>query len=750
MLVLQTLDLENYATFGKVSLSITPGVTYIYGLNRTSGKASKNRNGVGKSAMVGAIKEIVHEDPVIGERSDRTQGQKTLHFIDNKKRKIQISRIPKGRGEKIGLNVDGRDIQLRTPTIAKQAIRRVFPLSGEEYDTFVHIDSRIPHPLVMGNTAARQRFFTSFFGLDKIDAERKLYVAELSKLKRTRAAFDELRVQYEKTKENLLDEEQLARIKRIEAKLATEVGQLQDKISQMQNVLRLVEFAKNSKAEIEALKVACQGEITEEEFNRADKDNKLDYEDTKSKLEDAEAWEQHQRDNHTYVEAYSKISEKTQGLLVKYGRTKLTDRCNRATDELETVQANLKETQSRMDALKVRLVRDLPRKVEVPEVARDELEVLRRAYRHQLDHATKFKSGNCETCGQVVKVKDPKVLKQKLESVVEKLNLHTKAEQYSEAITERRKDKAEFADLKQTKESLLTSVDKLMPWVKVGRAIRDLPREPRPFKGKKLQVKVCKLMMEEILERRSLLKYMRPHLETVLEFMALTKEDLAKARNAAALQDQIVELQTKWTRAQTKIGVHERFSTQVKELRSRLKQLKAELEDEEALTHLVKAYQNKNLKKMAIEAISERLMVLVNRFAQQVMPEHFTFEFKWDTQIRLLVHRHHGKKVRTSDVRRLSGAESTFFTLVLVCALLAFVPDSKRTNVLILDEPAARLSDELKETFKNLIKILNTLIPSIIVITPHTEVHDGARSITVVKERNGMSKLVEAHPLTIK
>jgi hypothetical protein len=751
MLSLHTIKLKGFASFKEAEFHIRPGITAIYGLNRSAGKASKDRNGVGKSALFASVPEIIYDEPIVGERADKaTSLLKYLDFSSHGQ-KIEVERRAKGRGEAFNIKVDGVEQKFRTPTIARQFIRKSWPLTIEDYNTYVHIDSRISHPLVMGTSSDRKRFFTKFFGLDKIDAERKLYVAELNKLKRVRAAFDELRIQYNKAKQNLLDDETLAKYRKLEQQYSKKVQTLQDQIALVQNTLRLMQFAEASAEQLKELEVACQGEIDLEEFKRAKKDNRLDLEDAEQKLEDAHGWEQYQRDNQAYVEAYSKVRPGTIKLIQKYGLDRLKEKVGLAYRKQKDLQQGASSLAKEMSLLHSRLEESPVAKVSRPQEDEGDLETLRRAYKHQLEHASKFKRGKCETCGQLVKIKDPEVLRTKLEAVVKKLNQHKKAEAYEEDRKQRRGWKAEYEKLKGDYEVVAEEEKGLDRWVQVRNEILDLPKPPQPFKGKKLQVKVCRIMVEEIKERRSLLQYMEPHMDTVMEFLSLTKKQIKEAQDGQDLNDQVYEAQSKWTRVQTKLKVHETFAEQVQDMRSRLVKMKRRLREEEPLTHLVKGYQDKNLKKMAIEAISERLMVLVNKYAQHVFPERFTFEFKWDTQIRLLVHRHYGNKPpRTSDVRRLSGAESTFFTLVLVCALLAFVPDRKRCNVLILDEPAARLSDERKETFKNLLKTLNSLIPSVIVITPYQEQYEGAHCFTVVKDQRGVARIVEGHPSLIK
>jgi DNA repair exonuclease SbcCD ATPase subunit len=163
---------------------------------------------------------------------------------------------------------------------------------------------------------------------------------------------------------------------------------------------------------------------------------------------------------------------------------------------------------------------------------------------------------------------------------------------------------------------------------------------------------------------------------------------------------------------------------------------------------LVEAYSDKNIKKLVVEQIGARLMALVNKYAQQVFEESYRFEFQWDTDISILAYRANGK---VSDVRKLSGAESTLFTIILVCALLSFVPAKKRCNFMILDEPTSHMSAHNKEILHNALKLLTGLIPSIIIVTPKMEErYHGATEYTVVKGRDGVSRLEEGHPDEIK
>jgi ABC-type sugar transport system ATPase subunit len=147
---------------------------------------------------------------------------------------------------------------------------------------------------------------------------------------------------------------------------------------------------------------------------------------------------------------------------------------------------------------------------------------------------------------------------------------------------------------------------------------------------------------------------------------------------------------------------------------------------------------------MAVDEISRRLMATVNKYAAIAFP-NYRFEFVWGAQVRLLVHRPKG----TTDVRKLSGAESKLFTLILTMSQLMFKPKSKRLSLLILDEPSASFSKETLERFHRLLPYMQQLIPSILIVTPKSEErYPGAHEYTVVRDASGAT-VKKGHPSEI-
>lgn len=745
MNVVHAIGLKDVSPFKEVQFKIPSGISVIYGLNRASGKASKNSNGVGKSYLLSTPAEIIYEEPIVGEKQDRSKrGTRAFSFTNAFGKKVLVSRVARGRSEKLMIKVDGVDKQFRTPTYAKAYLKKAWPITAEEYNTYVHIDSRVAHPLVMGTSAQRKAFFTSFFKLDTIDAERKLYVAELNRLLKVKAGFDELRAAYMKAKGDLLDDDTYIAYRRKYKSYRAKLRQLQDEFSAIQETVRLVSFAKSAREQIAKLTRLCGGPINEEEFERLEKANRWETSKVAADIEEAEAWEQYQRDTAHYNKVYSGLSTAAKKFLKEHGTKDALSKAREAQRLVLQYREALKRRRQDCEDIEKQLEAPLPRRVAKPEGEQGELEVLQRAYAHQLDHAEQFQEGKCETCGQVVKIKDPKVLRKKLDSVVKRLDDFAAYKEYRQAAADRQK--LEFR-LKSYKSDVRRAVDKVngvKDEAALYQELKDLPSRPKPFTGKKLQLVVLRKMMEELTANRALLDFMRPHLDAIIGVQELTKEDVKKAQSSDSLSDDMNAVQERMSKIQAKIEIHDTMRDRVLEMRDRLVKMKKELADIEPLKILVQGFQDKNLKKMAIEAIGQRLMALVNKFAAPVFPENFSFEFKWDTQIQLIVHRKNGEP---SDVRRLSGAESTIFTLILVGALLAFVPSHKRCSVMILDEPSARMSKETTELFQKVLAVLNKTIPSIVVITPRSEeIYEGAKAFTVVKNNKGVARLVEGFP----
>ena len=133
----------------------------------------------------------------------------------------------------------------------------------------------------------------------------------------------------------------------------------------------------------------------------------------------------------------------------------------------------------------------------------------------------------------------------------------------------------------------------------------------------------------------------------------------------------------------------------------------------------------------------------MNKYARFVYSESYSFEVKLDKQFDVIVHKRYASGPKSCDVRRLSGAESRMFSLLLIMSFISLMPEKRRSNMLILDEPTANMGLEMQQNFWRFVPVLNKVIPHIIVITPKSdEGLEKSRCFTAVK-KNGISILAK-------
>jgi DNA repair exonuclease SbcCD ATPase subunit len=179
-------------------------------------------------------------------------------------------------------------------------------------------------------------------------------------------------------------------------------------------------------------------------------------------------------------------------------------------------------------------------------------------------------------------------------------------------------------------------------------------------------------------------------------------------------------------------------------LKAKVKGVKARVKDLPSLQLLESAFSKKGVESVMLKNLASSLEAQVNKYAKLIFPEDFRFSFELDTQFSILVSRKYGAKEVTSDVRKLSGAEKKLFAIVLMISLLTFVPASRRSNLLILDEPTAAMGAENLARFIRFLPVLQTVIPTIVVITPLDPKDYSSitpQTFVVTKDRSGKSTI---------
>ena len=697
MITVKKIGIAGIGPFKKgVMLPIQPGVSFLYGKNMLNGG---NANAVGKSLLGNSINDTFYEPAV---RQDKPKAGKRIVLFNRGKDEVKVVHTS-GKSEQVSIEVNGKDKTPRTTRQAKKEAQDLWGLSQEEYETYGFVDYATPHPLVKGSTAVRKAFFTSFFGLDQMDAEKKIFAKQLSEIKKTKAAYSELEKAFASARTDMLSKEERlaleARLEKAEASLK-KLKELQGKADANARLKAFKELAGNKLKR--AMEVTRSVKEVKQDLRRA-----LELEDQVAEYKD-------------YLRDLANYEKATKGVDLSVPLAELEKQSNLYADYRE-----------RLHVLRERAASKVKKDFTAVEKPETELAVLEQRYRqlkHELDHSEKFAKGKCETCGQDVEARDPEKVKKALVAIRSEIDQWEAYEEYKEA-------KANYLANKDKQEKAVAELEELEGKIeKIAKAREEYrKRSMLPPKPKKVEKPEGKIDTDALRKELEITQFFEEN-ENLIEKLNGYQEVEFDIGDLNKVQERVYKIKAR-------LDLHNSVKKRALEIRARLGELQKAMRKQQALEVILEAYADKAMKKMAIESISQHLMESVNRYAALVF-ENYSFEFVWGTQIQILVHRPEG----TSDVRKLSGAESMLFTLILILSLLSFVPKSKRLNLIILDEPYASFSEKTADLFTKLLPHITQIIPSVLIITPKSNFRvRGAHEYTATKVRGG-TVLKKGHP----
>lgn len=713
----EKLVLKDDPLFGDAELKFEPGITVVYGLNKLS-KASRNGNFAGKSYLLSQIPEIIWENPVLGTREDRNQlGTRDLYM------RVGKSAYRLSRSKKLQVFKDDQ-LLFKNVKDTKQWVSSL-PISENDFLGLYYLDSRRQHPLVMGTSSERSAYLTKFFNLDRIDVERKLINAKLADLKTVKAQAQELQLSIDALKVS-----KPPSVKIDVEELETRLGKFQKKQAKFLRYQRARDFALAVRQQLRTLKDSVDftdKQLTRKNFKILRQQAVEALVEDKATLKMARAYETYKQQLEAYEQATSNLTDKQRQALSSRLKYRKAYEKYKVLDPIDPGKKPKK-----------------PEVVEQPKHDLAELEIKVRELQHELQHTKKFKKGKCPTCGSRVRARSVELINKELKRAKKILGqaqaLQDEYEEYVAASASYRRDYAEWKAASAKFEEDKTKKKKLRAKALIYKAIKDVPECPAPFTGKKLQLEVVERMVQVAQSKIEAIDQLLPNLKLLRALLADAPKDHTK--KVEVLHQQLATVKANQQ-------AYSAYKRQYKTLVHRFDKLQRQLADEPALQLLAKAYNEKGMKRMAIEAVTKMLAQQLNKYSSLVFPDNYRFSITWEkSKLSILCHRPTGK-VKTTDVRKLSGAESRLFTYLLVFAQLQFVPKQQRSNLMVLDEPTTNMHQETAESFKSALKLLHTVIPCVIVITPQSsEFYDDARALTVVRSK-GKSRIVEGHPQTL-
>lgn len=705
------------------------GLSVVYADNRDAGR--KSTNAAGKSFFFSQIPEMLGICPPLTSKSDKLGGKSSLIFRQNK---VDYKVIRKKN--KIALIQAGEDKQIHKKRYALEKLQNLHNWTEDEFYSLVYIDSRRPNLLHMGSTKQRRDFIVSMFRLSNVDSVRKFLNAELRRIAEDKSAYEEIKRQYKSLSEQLIDESELELQESVE-RLEKVYKNLSERVERTTRIEELLTFKQDNKKLIRRLL-----KLTKRDLDSIDSVIEFYEKDTERLIEDLEhalAWSKYKAKMEEYEEKAVPLIEK----LAKY-EDLLPEDIEAGVEQYQRAEKKLSYVESAIkDNLKL-----LPEKVEydksheISDTRRNDLSTRLANLSSLLEQAKKFSGGKCPLCKSPVEIHNPKLIKQKIRNLREKLDLADKARRGAEIRAKRLLIRDTIRGLGERKEKLIIKMGTFERHVKASRIYESIPEKPKKPEGKKqLDETIIRTLLDQNKKRSAFLETAKPLIEKIKKVLRLTEEDKNEVIHLDTLRKRLDAVVEKLPRMRSDYEKMKTVKREMDKLRERAKELRGSVKDEEAYELLVEAYGNAGIKKLMLQRIGSHLEKCLNKYSRFVFSERYDFKVRIDTQFDIIVKRRLVDRTVVSDVRRLSGAEAKAFILLLFLSLLSLVSANRRSNILILDEPDANLGPEMRENLQRFIPILNKIVPHIIIITPHSDMkYEGARVFTVIKER-GYSRL---------
>ena len=706
MINFQYLELKDRPQFKDQRFDLsTKGISLILGLNAKT----KSPNGVGKSYFFSELAEFLAGETV---RQDRVRKGSVAYGVKVGKDEYEFKRSFSPR-EVITVMENGKELKMDLEP-AKEFMRKVVPYGEQEVSSFLYLDlANGVHPLISGTTGSRKAFFREFFNqIEYLGVLRKWVDQEAARIATDAKRASDLTVELERFAE-LSDP----------AELQAEVKALKKKRDSFSEQLSQVTAASAILARLTEMKKTDFGDAPELVDTWESVANAVVQ--VKARRKALRMMEEEAQDYANWIETNSELD------------TELKEAAKAAEEHeyasMEDPEKELTSLQEIMDGYQTAIQEGEAKKAKLTRQVEEYSSAISE-FRDAIRRATD-KQGTCPVCGGDYEDKHlTKTVKQLKANLAEHKESLAKAKSYLEDLSS-----AILPSGKKMK-TLELGVESLTELLSLRKKMDRLKRRadscpPKPNTTlKKIETTLTKVNGQlESLDSYS--EYL-----DLKEKMAEYPKEIRVLARSSDLQDQFVKLNDELNLKQVVLNSLEKDLQLRDEMQTELDTLKQVVQTKKYVDILVQAFSRKGAEKEMISMACAMLSEQVNKYAKYVFTEDFSFSFELESNFSILVHRNYGKKVPSvSDVRRLSGAEKRLFSLVLVVALLTFVPPKQRPNILVLDEPTATMGQDNKEAFVRFLPVLNKVIPHLIVITPlqpHDYAHLSPNVFTVVKNGN--------------
>jgi DNA repair exonuclease SbcCD ATPase subunit len=723
---IQAIELEGIAYFKeKTRFEFEPGATFIQGRNlqRRGPQAS---NGSGKSLLFGVLPNLLFDSHATITKNSRSVARQLFTknssaSVDFEQRKHKY--IYSKAGSKTSLSRDGKNLQSR---IARDQLKSLIDLSEEEFFSTVYLDSRRNNSFQMGTSSERFAFVTELFRLQDIDALRLHASRNITELKSESRVLDQA-------------ESELASLRLDLKNLPREAQEEADSISA---------WLKTASLRAQRLTVL---QHQWETYTRWEKENEKltsvvkpehGVKETRAAISEFDGyaakldqWKKHKKSQQALQAEFEGLDVDDADYDSMLERRSKLVPCTSPEEPKGDIE-NAKKLSSKLDE-------ERTHKYIISGTAK--LRVLQKQLA-TFDSET-CDVDQCPTCHSSLTAKTKSSIRSLFLSQIEATEAKLKTVKRVHLAHKLIAERVDYEKALKTFKAFSTESKAInaYPFEKAAR-YRELKAQlssPNRLKRPDAPVSVIGSSLEaldaalvranEYQEQKNLVKALYvPKPDQTIDTQAISKLN-------AAVSEKMGQLPAIQARASERKLV----LRQIKALKLKIHEIGVKISDLPVYQLLVDAYSTKGIKMLMVQRIAKALEKNLNRYSRQVFSEDFKFAFSVvDGKFDVNVTRRMGKREVTSDIRHLSGAESRLFVFLFVLSLLPLIPDRRRMNILVLDEPDANLDPETREIFRDvLIPKLAKIVPSLIIISPNKDiVPQHARVYTVVKD-GGTSRL---------
>jgi len=734
---LKSISLKNVVVYKELELNDLDkqGFVTVSGYNHDSPNVRNNKNGVGKSLMFGTLPNLFYEaDPLaLTKRSKTNMLKKESSIVLEWQSPLGALIRIEQTASKYKVFMNGEDQKVERQDVAKTWIKKHFPLSQDEFYSYCYIQTQIPHPFQRSKPSERLKYLTDLFGLDVYDRIRAATKIKLDAAKdaekESKGIADIYDVTSRKQDSLKVTDKTRKKARKLEKKsdaLKEERNELYDRFAQLTAERKDVKRYYEIMEKISALKT-----VSDNPKKEVKKLRKL--------LRDLEDFEEYEDELSKYKKRRADLKEKIAELpeseadpkALSKKHSKLVGREEEIEDLLESLDEELEAYADWKAAVK-KLTKELS-KLKKPKKTSDELEEelneatsVVRAY-EKLSHKVDGKT--CPTCGQDVDLKSLKRAATKAQDEIDSIRAQQKYFRVKKDLKELEGDAPKKP--KHDKESLQKELSK------ISNQIESLEDEFETIKKrdslvakldaleKPEQVHRPKMPTKDMDGRIEKLEKLNDYNQSLKAFTAPSKsakeideEYFSVDKKIKALTSEIADIEREAQAAISKVQEYDHYEGTLVDLRTKLSKLQPLIDKRVLYETLYKAYSGTELKLRAMEGRLQLIQDKLNENSHLVYPEQMHFKlFTCPQGVGATVTR--VSSDTTTDISIMSGAETNCFRLLWAISILPFVPESRRTDFIVLDEPESNCSDAVRDhLIEHFLPILKKVVPNVYWVTP--------------------------------